>query len=357
MGWWALTVAVALVVGVVCGRWAFAPPAVERQSDAPATVAVSDVTVGTSVPMAVSAAWTSTDFGIGAAAGTVTTLDVADGSVVDVGSRLYSVDLRPVVAAVGQVPAFRDLSEGSSGQDVAQLQQLLVSTGFMTGTPDGRFQAGTTRAVRAWQKASGVAVDGVVRAGDLVYAAGLPARVRWVDGVEVGRRIGAGEAVLSVLVGEPEFVATVPSSQDVDTTLPIEVTFDEQVVSTTVSGVREDTSGNSILVLTRPDGSSVCADRCDLVPLNPREAVYPARQVIVPAVTGPGVPAAALWFTAAGEPYLVQPDGSTLEVTILGRGQGLVVLDGVAAGTTVVLADQTTEAGSSTASTNPAGGS
>jgi hypothetical protein len=58
------------------------------------------------------------------------------------------------------------------------------------------------------------------------------------------------------------------------------------------------------------------------------------------------VPAAAVWFTPAGEPYLVLPDGSQLPVRILGEGQGGVVLDGVAAGTTVVLPAATTPQGS-----------
>lgn len=339
--WWVLSVLVAVAVGVVCGRWAFAPPAVAGASETPATVAVAQTTVGTSVPMAVSAAWLAQTFGVGAAAGTLTSLDVADGATVSAGQRLYTVDLRPVVAGTGSVPSFRDLSAGASGADVAQLQQLLREVGLRSAVPDGKFDSATTRAVKAWQKSSGVAQDGVVRAGDVVYAATLPARVRLADEVQVGTRLAAGDVVLSMLVGAPEFVATVPSSQKVDTTLPIEVTFAGQVVPTVVSTVRADTSGNSILVLTRQDGSPVCGDQCETVPLNPREAVFGARQVVVPSVTGPGVPAAAVWFTPDGDPYLVTDSGARLRVTILGQGQGRVVLDGVSVGTLVVLADET----------------
>lgn len=338
---WALALVVAAGLGAVFGRWAFVPPGVEEATDAPATVDVAEMTVGRSLPLAVSAAWEARPFGVGAASGVLTSLEVADGDTVGVGDRVFSVELRPVVAAVGEVPAFRDLSQGARGADVAQVQQLLIDTGFVAGSADGVFGPATTRAVRAWQASLGLERDGVVRAGDVVFAARLPARVRVAEDVAVGTRVAPGDVVLSVLDGAPEFVATIPQASSADPSLPIEVTFAEEVVETVVAGSRNDMSGNTIWTLTRVDGTSVCADRCEQVPLDQNDAVYPARQVLVPEVTGPGVPAAAVWFTASGEPYVVLPDGTQVPVTILGQGQGGVVLDGVENGTTVVLADQT----------------
>ncbi len=338
---WALALVVAVGAGSLFGRWAFAPPQVMDATDAPATVDVAEMTVGRSLPLAVSAAWEARPFGVGGASGVLTSLDVADGDTVGVGDRVFSVELRPVVAAVGEVPAFRDLSQGARGADVAQVQQLLIDTGFLTGSADGVFGAATTRAVRAWQASLGLEKDGVVRAGDVVFAARLPARVRVAEDVAVGTRLAPGDVVLSVLDGAPEFVATIPQASSADPSLPIEVTFGEEIVATVVAGSRNDMSGNTIWTLTRVDGTSVCADRCEEVPLDQNDAVYPARQVLVPEVTGPGVPAAAVWFTAGGDPYVVLPDGTQVPVTILGQGQGGVVLDGVEIGTTVVLADQT----------------
>lgn len=336
---WVVALLVAAGLGVLFGTWAFGNPSVDEATDTPATAAVAEMTVGRSLPLAVSAAWEARPFGVGAAAGVLTSLDVADGDTVNVGDRLFTVDLRPVVAAVGDVPAFRDLSRGAHGPDVAQLQQLLVDTGFLAGPADGSFGSATTRAVRAWQRNLGLERDGVVRAGDVVFATRLPARVRLVDEIGVGARLAAGDVALSVLDGEPEFVATVPTGVDVDPTSPIEVAFGDESVAATVAGSRNDQSGNTILTLTRADGTSVCADRCDEVPLDQNDAVFPARQVITPEVTGPGVPASAVWFRADGAPYVVLPDGTEKSVTIMGQGQGGVVLDGVAPGTTVVLAD------------------
>jgi peptidoglycan hydrolase-like protein with peptidoglycan-binding domain len=335
--WWVLGLVVAGGLGVVFGRWAFVPPGVEEQAQAPATVTVSEMTVGTTVPLAVSAAWTVQPFGVGAASGTLTSLDVADGDLVEAGQTLYSVGLRPVVAAVGRVPAFRDLVQGDSGRDVEQVQQLLTDIGVYAGPVDGRFSYAMLRSVSAWHRSLGVAQDGVVHAADILFVAALPARVTVMEGMTVGTRVAEGDVVLSVLVGEPEFVATVQLAQSMDTSLPIEVTFDGETVSTVVAGSREDNNGTTVLTLRREDGTPVCGDRCDVVPLNRNDAVYPARQVVIPAVTGPGVPAAAVWLSASGEPYLVTPDGTQVPVTILGQGQGRVVLDGVDVGKVVVL--------------------
>lgn len=341
--WWVLALVIAAALGVVCGRWAFAPPAVSTQALEPATVRVEEMTVGTSVPLAVSASWNQEPFGVGAAEGTLTSLDVTDGATVEAGQRLYTVDLRPVVAGTGTVPAFRDLSQGVTGVDVTQLQQLLVDLGFLRGGVDGKFGQATTTAVKAWQKSLGLAQDGVVRAGDIVYTPALPTRVTLAEGVEVGDRLAAGDVVLSVLVGEPEFVALITGTDSVDSSLPVEVTFEGEVVPAVVSSVRDDSGGRILLTLTREDGSPICADACDQVPLDPYQAVYPSRQVLIASVTGPGVPAAALLIDAGGSPYLLTPDGERLDVTILGQGQGRVVLDGVEVGTVVVLADETAQ--------------
>lgn len=432
--WWVLGLVAAIGLGVLFGRWAFVPPQVEQGASAPATVTVTEMTVGTTMPLAVSATWERVPFGVGAARGTLTSIYVADGELVQAGQPLYTVDSRPVVAAVGRMPAFRDLQQGDVGTDVQQLQELLRATGHFTGLIDGVFGASTHAAVLAWQRDLGIsdivahapsatevsraeaairnaelnlimaqrafgyflhehhpdrgavqecskatnlpygpwladpvndciglelsyrnAVDelrfaqadrtslvaptaaGVVQASDIVFTETLPARVLVADGMTVGRRVIEGDVVLLVLRGEPEFVASISFGVNVDFSLPIEVDFDGATIPAVVAGTRNDMGGNTILTLTRSDGTSICADRCDLVPLNQQEAVYPARQVLVPTVTGPGVPAAAVWFTADGQPYVVTADGQSVNVQIVGQGQGRVVLGGIAAGSVVVL--------------------
>ncbi len=74
------------------------------------------------------------------------------------------------------------LRQGSNGNNVAELQQLLQSKGFYIGTIDGDFGAGTTNAVLKFQKVNGLTTDGIVgsstwaklRAGSNPQAAAFP---------------------------------------------------------------------------------------------------------------------------------------------------------------------------------------
>ena len=109
--------------------------------------------------------------------GTVTALP-ALGATVARGEALYSLDGRPTVLLIGDVPSYRALREGDTGPDVAQLQANLVALG-VGGTPstgnDGTFDHATTQAVERWQAARHVEVNGIVRLGDVIV---LPAAVR-----------------------------------------------------------------------------------------------------------------------------------------------------------------------------------
>lgn len=54
------------------------------------------------------------------------------------------------------------LQTGSSGDEVACLEQQLAGAGYLTGPPDTTFDAATDQAVRAYQAALSLEVDGVV---------------------------------------------------------------------------------------------------------------------------------------------------------------------------------------------------
>ena len=56
----------------------------------------------------------------------------------------------------------RDLSLGCQGSDVTTLQKNLRTLGYYSGTIDGDFGPMTDSAVRAYQRANGLYVDGVV---------------------------------------------------------------------------------------------------------------------------------------------------------------------------------------------------
>ena len=62
-------------------------------------------------------------------------------------------------------PDGRIIGNGSRGSDVAELQTLLRAAGHDPGIPDGHFGPNTEAAVRGFQQAQGIAVDGIVGPG------------------------------------------------------------------------------------------------------------------------------------------------------------------------------------------------
>lgn len=112
------------------------------------------------------------------ASGTVTSLP-APGQVVSQGQSLYSVDGAPVVLLYGAVPAYRDLSLGSSGADVAQLNTDLAALGYASGTgldPSSSYYGfATAAAVENLQRAVGEAPTGTLALGQAVF---LPSAAR-----------------------------------------------------------------------------------------------------------------------------------------------------------------------------------
>ena len=85
----------------------------------------------------------------------VTATPAAAGDVVDEGGVLCEIAGRPVVVLAGYLPAYRDLTPGLSGPDVAQLESALARLGHDPGTVDDAYDADTSAAVAALFSALG----------------------------------------------------------------------------------------------------------------------------------------------------------------------------------------------------------
>ena len=109
---------------------------------------------------------------INQAQGTYTKLP-ALGQVISQGQALYRVNDRPVLLLYGSTPAYRTLSAGASGADVAELNADLVALGFATSTElsptSTSFWSATTTAVEKVQAALGVTQTGALTLGDVVF--------------------------------------------------------------------------------------------------------------------------------------------------------------------------------------------
>jgi hypothetical protein len=86
----------------------------------------------------------------------ITTLP-ARGDQIEEGGVLLTVSGRPVFVLQGDVPMYRDLFPGLSGEDVRQLEATLEHLGFDPGPIDGVFDEVTTAAVADLYSAAGYA--------------------------------------------------------------------------------------------------------------------------------------------------------------------------------------------------------
>lgn len=338
---WALSVIVAAGVGAAATHATLSTPVAEAPAPVETSVEVVSGSVGRTVDLSGRASWALTDLARAAADGTVTSLAVDPGGLVDVGTVLLTVDLRPVVVARGVVPSFRDLAEGDTGADVDQLQQMLRDLTLLEGGAPGVFDGTTRRAVEAWQRSLALEPTGTVGAGDIAYLPEVPARVVVADGVTPGGTVSTGDVLVRGVASSPAVRAVVTSAQlaVVPTEGTVSVTVDDIVWTGVVSETRVEESGDVSLLVTAPDGSPVCGQDCDSIPVHAtgEESVVTATMVVVPETSGPVVPQAAISTLAGGQTVVTTPDGRRLSVEILASADGQVVVSGVEPGERVTL--------------------
>jgi peptidoglycan hydrolase-like protein with peptidoglycan-binding domain len=91
--------------------------------------------------------------------GVITTLPIREAQLAE-GDLLLTASGRPVFILQGDIPIYRDLTPGISGEDVLQLESGLLRLGFDPGPVDGEFDERTELAVADWYSHSGFAPFG-----------------------------------------------------------------------------------------------------------------------------------------------------------------------------------------------------
>jgi hypothetical protein len=134
---------------------------------------------------------------INQAQGTYTKLP-AFGQVISLGQVLFRVNDSPVVLLYGATPAYRTLSDGATGADVAELNADLVALGDASSAQlsptSASFGSATTTAVEKLQAALGVTQSGVLTLGDAVFE---PTAVRVTTmSAQLGGGTQTGQTVL-----------------------------------------------------------------------------------------------------------------------------------------------------------------
>lgn len=331
---------VALGLCVAWAGWTVLHPSALSEESRPSTYAqVKWGELVSTLELKTEAKWEQTPVASNLAAGVVTDVTAQPGNVVEQGTILYSVNLRPTVAAAGAVPAFRDLSVPALGADVRQLEEMLVALGFQSSPADDVFDAQTSRSVMAWQKSLGVDPTGVVLKGDVLFIPTMPASVVLDPAIVRGRTIGGGEPAVNVVSPEPTFVASATDAQvaKLQVSMPIEISSpaSESVWQATIGAVQAaaDTGGYKV-PFAAVDGSAICGDDCKSVPLS-GTTVLRSRAVLLEPVAGLMVPTAALSSAADGTVHVVDSDGVEHAVKVIAGAQGFSIVEGISDGLTV----------------------
>ena len=164
-------------------------------------------------------------------AGTVTSV-VAGGDTVDAGTVVATIDGAPVVAMIGDIPGYRDLSTSSTdGADIRQLELNLVQLGFDPDHKiviDEKYDAATKAAVTAWEDSLGLTGDGKITKGELVF---IPGRLL-IDTVSatVGGSVNAGSPLVVGRQAERKYLVAGLAGATIDHQTPVGTKVDTGTV-------------------------------------------------------------------------------------------------------------------------------
>lgn len=196
------------------------------------------------------------------ASGTLTRLP-AVGDVLRQGRPLYWVDGEPVlVLQGGSTPAYRELSWGTEGVDVRQLNRALVALGYANRSAldpnSDYFGERTHKALQRLQDDVGMAETGRLELGQVVFVQANEIRITEVKGVR-GGSAGPNQSIMKASSTARQVTVELSASQqssvavgdDVTITLPTGRTTGGKVSAVGRVATKTDTS-TTIQVLIKP---------------------------------------------------------------------------------------------------------
>ncbi len=149
------------------------------------------------------------------------------GQVISQGQVLYRVNDSPVVLLYGSTPAYRSLSAGATGADVAELNADLVALGYATSAQlsptSSYFGSATTTALEKLQAALGVTQNGTLTLGQAVFE---PTAVRVTTlSAQLGGSTQTGQTVIQGSSTTRQVQVALDASQQTDVAVGDKVTI------------------------------------------------------------------------------------------------------------------------------------
>lgn len=330
-----------LLTGIVAGAYVIGrstqPPEPPSVRD---SFIVQDGTLSRSLRLPAVASWTVLGTVRSPAGGIITEIVTASG-VFQPGDVVLRINERPMVVIPGSVPAFRDMTVGTRGRDVAALQAYLGELGYQVDDVGDTYTQVTETAVRGWQEALGLPATGTVSLGDvlIIDPVALEAPLRWTESVDVGVPLAPGTAILERLSAAPALTLEFGGSP------PAQLEAGIQGVAIFLNGQRRDitltafesSQGRQSAVLTARSGTLCAVDDCLRLAPPAGDASVEVEFILVPETTGPMLPVAAIQTDASGQSFVERPDGTRAPVRVLVASGGSAVVDGVSAGEEIML--------------------
>lgn len=276
------------------------------------------------------------------------------------GEVVYRVNNVPIRVVQGTTPFYRALRPGLLGPDVAELQAALVALNYLSGTPSGIFDSETADAVKKWQITLDQPQTGTIAMGELIAAPKLPAPLRLGDGVVIGNRLDGSSPAVLAPTGKLTFQLVVSQQQAalIPSTATVQIDWQNHSWQAIVAASNPLPSDSSTLVLelTAPGGGLPCGTDCGSLPPNASMSLLSSIQV-VPQMTGPAIPAAAVHTDGRGGTYVLLVDGSHRSVTVDASASGVAIVKGLKDGEQVLALGGTSDGGGTATSTGSSGGS
>src|SRR5690625_2417298 len=263
----ALTVLVVAIIAFWAGRTTLIPPDTAGQvAKEESVVDVVEQELARVLTLTTTVTRTSRPLGQNFLSG-VSTQIAGDGQF-EQGDLLYRVGETGVFLVEGKIPFWRDLSPGTRGDDVKQLQRMLKALKLDVDA-NGLWDAATTKAVQQWQRDSGVPVRDQIELGELVAAPSIPINISFDPQYSTpGIQLSGGETLLLAAAGEPEFVMEVTEGQAemIPSGTAVEIRDSDRAWQGVTTDVSQNDDGLFAITVAGPDGGSVCSDTCDLLP-------------------------------------------------------------------------------------------
>jgi hypothetical protein len=287
----------------------------------------------------------------------VTRKSVKKGAAIVAGRSVMEIAYRPLFVLPGSIPMIRDLTQGTSGQDVAQLQEALRSVGWESYDRAGYFGTSTATALANLYRSAGYVMPtvlpnepdaasgsggdkaqdssdeqpkrrpvplGVAKQSEIAFVKGLPGRVRDF-GAPVGSPI-TGVAV-SIAISDPTITAASDPTDAQSLRKGMKVSLSSPDGSPNLGGKiksvgepQQDEASQAFVaqVAITSDG--------DLPPSAVGKDVQVSVDLAAEAKPGLVVPLSAIYSTASGATTVTKVSGKSskvVEVQVTDSGDGL----------------------------------